>query len=581
MEGLPLPRDHLLVIDQGTTSTRAVVYDAQLKPVGQSQLEVLPTYPQSGWVEHDPYAIINSVGSQVTGALLDAGLKADRIAAIGLTNQRETTIVWERQTGQAIAPALVWQDRRTADTCERLKSHQAEVAQRTGLVIDPYFSATKIAWILDHVTLARKRAEAGDLAAGTVDSFVIWHLTGGRQFVTDATNASRTLLMDLRTIAWSKPLCALFDVPPQILAEIRSSAGEFGATEGLDFLPDGLPIMGVAGDQQASLIGQGCVSAGQAKCTYGTGAFLLAHTGDRIVASQHGLITTLAATLQAVRRNMPLKGACSWQARPSSGSATVSRPSAPRTRLIASPWRQTRRTKSSSSPRSPGWGLLTGSRQPGGRFSGSRVQPQSRTSPRPPSRGCVSGRRPDRGHQRRSRIRSHRHSRRWRHGAVGPVLAISGGSPRSADQPQPLYRVNGTGGGPPGRARSRALAHRHGCDRSASIGRRQNRTVARSSLARPRPNSMAASSRGRDPSRRNVVIGSQRSFVSANRLAVGKRGLGRREPGDRNTERRAGNVVHAHFVAKGDTIGIAAVLAAYSDFQVLRRASRFATCGLW
>jgi len=292
-----LSRDHLLVIDQGTTSTRAVVYDARLKPVGQSQLEVLPTYPQSGWVEHDPDAIINSVGSQVTGALLDAGLKADQIAALGLTNQRETTIVWERDAGRPIAPALVWQDRRTAETCERLKSHQAEVARLTGLVIDPYFSATKIAWILDHVSHARKRAQDGDLVAGTVDSFVIWHLTGGRRFVTDATNASRTLLMDLHTIAWSKPLCELFDVPSQILAEIRSSSGEFGMTQGLDFLPDGLPIMGVAGDQQASLIGQGCVSAGQAKCTYGTGAFLLAHTGDRIVPSRHGLITTLAATL--------------------------------------------------------------------------------------------------------------------------------------------------------------------------------------------------------------------------------------------------------------------------------------------
>ena len=168
---------------------------------------------------------------------------------------------------------------------------------RTGLVIDPYFSATKIAWILDHVPGARRRAEAGELAAGTVDSFVIWHLTGGRRFVTDATNASRTLLMDLRTIAWSNELCELFGVPPQILAEIRPSSGEFGETAGLDFLPDGIPIMGVAGDQQASLIGQGCVVAGQAKCTYGTGAFLLAHTGDRIVPSRNGLITTLAATL--------------------------------------------------------------------------------------------------------------------------------------------------------------------------------------------------------------------------------------------------------------------------------------------
>jgi glycerol kinase len=293
-----MTRDHLLVIDQGTTSTRAVVYDSRLRPIGQSQREVLPSYPRSGWVEHDPDVLISSVGSQVTGALLDAGIKSERIAAIGLTNQRETTIVWERGTGRAIAPALVWQDRRTADACERLKSHQAEVSHQTGLVIDPYFSATKIAWILDHVPRARERAQAGELAAGTVDTFLIWHLTGGNRFVTDATNASRTLLMDLHAIRWSPDLCELFGVPPQILAEIRPSAGDFGVTKGLDFLPDGLSIRGVAGDQQASLVGQGCLAAGQAKCTYGTGAFLLAHTGERIVPSGRGLITTLAATLE-------------------------------------------------------------------------------------------------------------------------------------------------------------------------------------------------------------------------------------------------------------------------------------------
>jgi len=178
-----MTRDHLLVIDQGTTSTRAVVYNNQLKPVGQSQLEVLPTYPRPGWVEHDPEAIVRSVSSQVDGALGDAGLTSARIAAIGLTNQRETTIIWERRTGRAVAPALVWQDRRTAEACDRLKVHQPEVAERTGLVIDPYFSATKIAWILDHVSGARARAEAGELAAGTVDSFLIWHLTLGRRFV--------------------------------------------------------------------------------------------------------------------------------------------------------------------------------------------------------------------------------------------------------------------------------------------------------------------------------------------------------------------------------------------------------------
>jgi len=291
-----MSRDHLLVIDQGTTSTRAVVFDAKLSVAGQSQLEILPSYPQSGWVEHDPQAIINSVGSQVSGALLYAGIKADRLAAIGLTNQRETTIVWERASGKAVAPALVWQDRRTAEACQRLKDHQTWVSARTGLVIDPYFSATKIAWILEHTAGAHRRALAGELAAGTVDSYLIWHLTGGKQFVTDATNASRTLLMDLRTLRWDDALCQLFGVPPAILPEICPSSGELGWTHGLDFLPDGLPITGVAGDQQASLIGQGCVAAGQTKCTYGTGAFLLAHTGDRIVSSQSGLITTLAAS---------------------------------------------------------------------------------------------------------------------------------------------------------------------------------------------------------------------------------------------------------------------------------------------
>ncbi len=303
-----MTRDHLLVIDQGTTSTRAVVYDARLRTVGQGQAEILPTYPHSGWVEHDPEAILRSIGPQVARALDESGLRADRIAAIGLTNQRETTIVWDRSTGRAIAPALVWQDRRTAAACERLRDKQEWVSERTGLVIDPYFSATKMAWILDHVPDARRRAEAGELAAGTVDSFLVWHLTGGRKFLTDATNASRTLLMDLATLRWSEELCDLFAVPSQLLPEIRPSAGEFGRTEGLGFLPDGLPILGIAGDQQASLIGQGCVEAGQAKCTYGTGAFLLAHTGGRIVPSRSGLVTTLAATFEGQRPQYALEG---------------------------------------------------------------------------------------------------------------------------------------------------------------------------------------------------------------------------------------------------------------------------------
>ncbi|HMB03910.1 MAG TPA: glycerol kinase GlpK [Isosphaeraceae bacterium] len=292
-----MARDHLLAIDQGTTSTRAVVYDRRLRPVGQGQAEVTPTYPKSGWVEHDPAALVASIGPLVRQALSESGLGADRIAAIGLTNQRETTVIWDRRTGRAIGPALVWQDRRTAGFCEENRQRRAWITDRTGLVLDPYFSATKIAWLLNHVAEARRRAEAGELAAGTVDSLLIWHLTGGRRHVTDVTNASRTLLMDLRTLQWADDLCLFFDVPRGILPEILPSSGLFGATYGLDYLPDGLPIAGVAGDQQASLVGQGCLAAGQAKCTYGTGAFLLAHTGERVVPSTRGLITTLAALL--------------------------------------------------------------------------------------------------------------------------------------------------------------------------------------------------------------------------------------------------------------------------------------------
>jgi glycerol kinase len=292
-----MARDHVLVIDQGTTSTRAVVYDDRLQPVGQGQAEVPPSYPKSGWVEHDPEALVGSVGPQVSRALADAGIGADRVAAVGLTNQRETTVIWDRRAGRAIAPALVWQDRRTAGFCERHRDRRDWLAERTGLVLDPYFSATKIAWLLDNIPGARRRAEDGELAAGTVDSLLIWHLTGGRHHVTDVTNASRTLLMDLRTLRWADDLCDFFGIPRGLLPEIRPSSGEFGRTLGLDYLPDGLPIAGVAGDQQASLVGQGCLSAGQAKCTYGTGAFLLAHTGDRVVPSTRGLVTTLAATL--------------------------------------------------------------------------------------------------------------------------------------------------------------------------------------------------------------------------------------------------------------------------------------------
>jgi glycerol kinase len=292
-----MARDHVLAIDQGTTSTRAVVYDRQLRPLGQGQAEVPPTYPRSGWVEHDPAALVDSVGPLVTRALTESAIDAGRLAAIGLTNQRETTAIWDRETGAAIGPALVWQDRRTAAFCEEHRDRRAWLADRTGLVLDPYFSATKIAWLLENIPGARQRAEAGALATGTVDSLLIWHMTGRQRHVTDVTNASRTLLMDLRTLRWADDLCDFFAVPTGILPEILPSAGEFGRTLGLDYLPDGLPILGVAGDQQASLVGQGCLAAGQAKCTYGTGAFLLAHTGECVIPSTRGLVTTVAATL--------------------------------------------------------------------------------------------------------------------------------------------------------------------------------------------------------------------------------------------------------------------------------------------
>jgi glycerol kinase len=290
-----MARDHLLAIDQGTTSTRAVVYDQRLRPVGQAQAEVAPTYPRSGWVEHDGAALVDSVGPRVTEALRDAGIGAERLAAVGLTNQRETAVLWDRDTGQPVAPALVWQDRRTAPFCDRHRDRRGWINDRTGLVLDPYFSATKIAWLLEHVAGAPLRAERGELAAGTVDSWLLWHLTGGERHVTDATNASRTLLMDLRTVRWDDELCDFFGVPRALLPAILPSAGEFGRTRGLDYLPDGLPITGVAGDQQASLVGQGCTEPGQAKCTFGTGAFLLVHTGATPIPSTRGLVTTLAA----------------------------------------------------------------------------------------------------------------------------------------------------------------------------------------------------------------------------------------------------------------------------------------------
>jgi glycerol kinase len=294
--------DLIVAIDQGTTGTTVLLVDAARRVRGRGYREFAQIYPHPGEVEHDPEAIWTSVLGALEQAL--EGVDGHRVAALGITNQRETTLLWERQggsSGRPIGNAIVWQDRRTAPLCAALKSagHEPAVRERTGLVLDPYFSATKIRWMLDNVAGARAQAEAGALAFGTVDTFLIWRLTGGQRHVTDATNASRTLLYDLRAGRFSDELCALFGVPRALLPEVGPSAGVLGKTRGVPGLPDGIPIAGVAGDQQAALYGQDCTEAGDAKCTYGTGAFLLMNTGPEPRMSSRGLLTTVAWTLEA------------------------------------------------------------------------------------------------------------------------------------------------------------------------------------------------------------------------------------------------------------------------------------------
>jgi glycerol kinase len=289
--------DLVLAIDQGTTGTTVLVLDDQQVVRARGYRELPQIYPRPGEVEHDPEAI----WSTVTGALGEAlaGVDATKIRAVGITNQRETTLLWERETGRPVANAIVWQDRRTADACEALKraGNEAMVRARTGLVLDPYFSATKIRWLLDNVADLRRRAEQGAIAFGTVDSFLIWRLSGGRVHATDVSNASRTLLLDIETRRFSDDLCRLFGVPLPLLPEVKGSAEVIAVTRGVPGLPDGVPIAGVAGDQQAALYGQDCVAAGDAKCTYGTGAFILMNVGPHPILSRNGLLGTVAWTL--------------------------------------------------------------------------------------------------------------------------------------------------------------------------------------------------------------------------------------------------------------------------------------------
>jgi glycerol kinase len=299
----------LIAIDQGTTSTRAIAFDSALRPLASSQQELRQIYPAPGLVEHDPEEIWAATVATVREAMAKAGLTANDVAGIGITNQRETTVVWDRATGKPIHNAIVWQDRRTAATCDdlRLEGHEPRIAAATGLLLDPYFSASKIAWLIEHVDGARAAAQAGRLAFGTIDSFLLWRLTGGRIHATDASNAARTLLLDIGSGQWDEGLCRLFGVPPSMLAQVRDCAGDFGITEP-DLFGGAIRILGMAGDQQAATIGQGCFAPGMMKSTYGTGCFALLNTGPQRVASSNRLLTTIAYQLEG-KRTYALEGA--------------------------------------------------------------------------------------------------------------------------------------------------------------------------------------------------------------------------------------------------------------------------------
>ncbi|GAW33296.1 glycerol kinase [Roseovarius sp. A-2] len=289
---------HILAIDQGTTSSRAILFDAEMRISAVAQEEFDQHFPQSGWVEHEATDLWSTTAGTCRAVIEKAGLNIADVAAIGITNQRETTVVWDRHTGQAIHRAIVWQDRRTAEYCAHLREagHEPMVTERTGLLLDPYFSGTKLRWILENVEGAREKAAAGDLLFGTVDSFLIWKLTGGRVHATDATNAARTLLYDIRKGRWSETICNLLGIPMQMLPEVRDSADDYGHARA-DLFGREIPIRGVAGDQQAATVGQACFQPGMLKSTYGTGCFALLNTGTTPVVSKNRLLTTIAYQL--------------------------------------------------------------------------------------------------------------------------------------------------------------------------------------------------------------------------------------------------------------------------------------------
>ncbi len=289
-------RDIVMSIDEGTTGVTVVLLDRSLNLLGKVNNEFPQYYPQPGWVEHSAEEIWACTLKTIDETIRLADVDPGRIAAIGITNQRETTVLWDRATGHSVHKAIVWQDRRTAPLCERLKKKglEAKVKKKTGLVLDPYFSGTKIQWLLDHVSGLRPRAKAGEIAFGTMDSYLVYQLSGGKIHVTDVSNASRTLLMNLETLSWDPELLKIFQIPATLLPEIKTCSEIYGYTKNIPGLPDGIPIAGMAGDQQSALFGQACFTAGEAKCTYGTGSFLLMNTGKKLVRSRAGMLTTVA-----------------------------------------------------------------------------------------------------------------------------------------------------------------------------------------------------------------------------------------------------------------------------------------------
>lgn len=292
-------KNYILSIDQGTTSSRAIVFSSQGEAIATGQEEFTQHYPNNGWVEHNADDIWQSTLRSCHAAIKSAGISSDEILGIGITNQRETTIIWDRATGDPIANAIVWQDRRTSDYCQQLRSqgHEQSIQEKTGLLLDPYFSASKIRWLLDSIPGARAKAEAGELAFGTVDSFLLWKLSNGKEHATDATNASRTMLFNIHEQCWDEELLKLFDIPPSLLPEVKDCAADYGHSAS-ELFGQELPILGIAGDQQAALIGQACFEPGMAKSTYGTGCFFMLNTGEQALNSNNRLLTTVAYRLQ-------------------------------------------------------------------------------------------------------------------------------------------------------------------------------------------------------------------------------------------------------------------------------------------